>query len=201
MRRSAIIGILAALVLVWLVAVAYLAMAGTAPAPTQTVPSKPARQPVDRGFVPLIPSDPARFSFTEVSELAALYPLEHLNGSVEKDFYYIAGKNVDPAGNAATWIYGMKNATEVFYLVYDVGGWQLVPAADTFPAPAIDTGALYNVSRIFAENGDLVASPSVTGREIEITANTTRILVREGAETKSYAFDSRTGALIPSHEE
>lgn len=201
MRRSAIIGILAALFIVWLVVVAYLAMAGTDSAPAQTITSKPVRQPVDLGFIPRIPPDPARFSFSEVDELAALYPLEQQNGSVEKDIYYIAGKNVDPEGNAATWIYGIKNATGVFFLVYDVQGWQLVPAADTFPPQEIDTGTLYNVSRIFAENHDVLASPSAAGREIEITANTTRILVREGTETKSYAFDSLTGALIPVHEE
>jgi len=56
------------------------------------------------------------------------------------------------------------------------------------------------VSSIFTENPDLLASPTLVGREIEITANTTRISVREGMETKSYAFDAITGALIPAHE-
>lgn len=197
MRRSAVIGILAVLFIVWLVVVAYLAVPGASPALTQTAPSKPVRQPVDVGLNALNRSGSDRFALETVNPLILGYPIEALNGSAEKEIYTIRGEDVDAGGMATSWMYGIRHAAGTSFLIFDENGWRIIPAKDTFSDTKIEIGSLVNVSRMFMEHQDLFGSQGITGRQVEISGNIVRVTVREGTATPQiYTFDATTGALI-----
>jgi len=199
MRRSAVIIILAALFIVWLAVVAYLAMAGTPPAPAQTAaaPVTSTRQPVDTGLGAANGLGPGHFALETVNPMALAYPLTALNGSAEKEIYTIVGKDVDASGAATTWIYGIRHAGGASFLIFDENGWHTIPASDTFPGTMIDPGSLVNVSGLFLDHPDLFAAQGITDRQIEISENRIRVTVREGTATPRISiFDATTGALI-----
>jgi len=203
MRRSALIGILAGLVVIWLVAVVYIAGAGgPAAAPQQQAQTATTRQPVNSGVASVTgAAGPTRFSLAAINTLAAAYPLSVLNGSTEKKIYVIQGKDVDANGDATSWMYGVRHAAGASFLIFDEYGWHEIPAADTFPAQEIDTGALANLTSVFRDNQDLLGSPSITGRQVDVTNATYSVSVQEGPARHVYQFDAGTGALIPTHEE
>ena len=198
MRRSAIIGILVVLVIIWLGAIVFLSgQPGTGTTPIAV--TQPAGQPYNSGLMSGNPSgEPARFSIEEVTLLSPDYALDIFNGSRIQDIYYIVGKNVNATGSAATWMYGMKNASGSAFLILDEGGWRVLPVKDTFPDTAIDLGTLRNVDTAFRNNRDLVAPPGATDRQVEISGQIIRVTVWEGQVAHTYEFEAATGALITS---
>lgn len=203
MRRSVLAGILIVIILILAVGVTYLTGAGgsSTAAPQQVAPPS-GMQPVNGGLAPVTASaETPRYIFEEVTKMAEAYPPGTRNGSTLRNIYYIAGKDVDADGKAASWMYGIRDASGASFLIYDVNGWRQTSVADTFPDKEIDTGSLFNLNSLFRNNGALLAASSITSRQIEVYNTTYYITVREGAVTHVYAFDAGTGALISDHEE
>lgn len=199
MRRSLFVIIVICLLVAGLFLGSYLAgsFAGTEPVPTN-VTQQPKYSPT-----PVIAQtlDKGPFSLEKTNLLAADLQMDLPNETMEKEIRYIQAENVDDAGRAMAWIYGVVGPDGETRLVYDAGGWDIAPWTGGLPYTPIDINNTMPLGVLMQENQKLLATSAGEKRRVALWNETYRITISGTSGIRTYAFDAITGTLVESHEQ
>jgi hypothetical protein len=200
MRRSNIFALLLMLVIIWLVAVAYLA--GTSATPntpsnTQTI----IRPDVGLLFLPE-GGQPKPIALEYVVDQIPSALIETKGVSSNITIHYIRGNTIDTEGGATKWAFGIRYENQSALLYYDVSGWHSVPWQGEFPGQEIRNGSFVPPKDLVRKNiGILFGSAPQKDliQLLELRNGIYTVTLKRQDRQQILLFDATTGALIPSY--
>ena len=143
----------------------------------------------------------SRISFDEARQKLSTYRTDslHESGNV-KTIYYVHANDMDESGNAASWVFGVKNTTTTALLVYDGKGWTVIPWIITsLPSEDIDDQTV-SPGKLFAQNKAVIFSGSSPAtaerRDFELKEGIYTITITSGNTNRILTFNATTGVLI-----
>jgi uncharacterized protein YxeA len=148
-----------------------------------------------------VAADSTRISFEEARQILREYRSDSLNESADgKTAYYMLSRDVDEAGNATSWIFGVSSGSAAEFLVYDKTGMTTIPWNATLPAEAIVTDSIVSPGSLFSQNKAVIAgssSPAIPERwDLELQRGIYTLTIISGNSSRSLTFNATTGALI-----
>ena len=148
-----------------------------------------------------VAADSSRISFEEARQILREYRSDSLNESADgKTAYYMLSRDVDEAGNAMTWIFGVSGGSGAEFLVYDKTGMTTIPWNATLPAEAIVMDSIVSPGSLFSQNKAVIAgssSPAIPERwDLELQRGIYTLTIISGNSSRSLTFNATTGALI-----
>jgi hypothetical protein len=148
-----------------------------------------------------VAADSSRISFEEARQILREYRSDSLNESADgKTAYYMLSRDVDEAGNATSWIFGVSSGSAAEFLVYDKTGMTTIPWNATLPAEAIVTDSIVSPGSLFSQNKAVIAgssSPAIPERwDLELQRGIYTLTIISGNSSRSLTFNATTGALI-----
>jgi hypothetical protein len=139
MRRSHILALILTLVVIWLVAVAYLS--GTTPTINTPLNTQTIIKP-DVGLLFLPDAgQPRPIALEYVVDQIPSALIETTGISSNITIHYIRGNNIDAEGKATKWAFGIRYGNQSALLYYDVSGWQWIPWQGEFAGQEIRNGS------------------------------------------------------------
>jgi hypothetical protein len=114
--------------------------------------------------------------------------------------FFIQGGDLDDAGNARQWIFGINNGKTNELRVYDHNGWTVVPYGGSLPSHEILPDAVIFPGRLFSENrvailGDTL-SPAPQHRDLDLRNGTYRITITSGNSSRILIFNATSGEAV-----
>jgi hypothetical protein len=201
MRRSNIFALLLILVVIWLVAVAYLAgtpVTPNTPLNTQTI----IKQDMGLLFLPDA-GQPRPIALEYVVDQIPSALLETKGIAPNITIHYIRGNNIDTDGRATKWAVGIRYENQSALLYYDVSGWQRIPWQGEFPGQEIRNGSFTPPKDLVRKNiGILFGSAPLQKDQIqllELGNGIYTVTLNRQDRQQILLFDATTGALIPSY--
>ena len=84
--------------------------------------------------------------------------------------YYLYSRDMDSAGNAKSWLFGVHQGNGTVLLIYDRSGWKINPWNATLPAEEIPLDQIVPPATLFSRNNEALSG---TGSSSPATANRT----------------------------
>jgi len=154
------------------------------------------------GFVQIAETSSPQESFTLEDAVSAVTgDPDQVNGSSKNlPIYYIRGENVDAAGRAKRWIFGVNEGRNTSLLVYDSTGVARIPwEKEGLPDQKINIAGILSPADIMsiAESGNQTPAGNP---ELEISGGTYTVTEPAGSHPREYIINATTGALITTHD-
>jgi hypothetical protein len=200
MRRNipAIFAILALLVLI-LCSACFLQ---SSPANVQPSPDKTSLQNAGLARIS-VPEESSYISFDQAHQALLAYMPDPTNESpVIKAVYFIHGTNVDEAGNATGWIFGVRHSGGTGMLAYDRSGWKTIPWNASSLSEPIDVDRIVPPGILFSRNKAVILgnpSPAIPERrDLDFAQGIYRVTINSGSPGRTLSFNATTGELVTS---
>jgi hypothetical protein len=149
-----------------------------------------------------VPVESPRISFEEAQQKLEGYwtTFPDKSSMSSEKIYYVLAKDVDESGNAASWIFGVKNSSSTLLLVYNGRDWAVIPWIIT-PLPSeIMRDNVVSPGKLFAQNTAIIISnssrTSAERRDLELKEGVYTITITSGTTNRILVFNASTGALI-----
>jgi len=200
MRRSGILMLLFTLLVISLVIAGYLGGFGSFVSPQS---SQQTGTKVNVGLLPLSNSgQPPSIAFEDaIGQLSSVF-LEKRFVSSNFTIHYIRGKDLDHAGYASTWMFGVRYENRSTLAYYDQAGWTLVPWQGGLPEPEIVAGTFIAPKEIIGRNSALIFGDSPKDERIqtlELGSGIYTLKIHRSGITRVFLFEAFSGRLIPSY--
>ncbi len=148
-----------------------------------------------------VAADSSRISFEEARQILRDYRSDSLNESADGNTaYYMLSRDVDEAGTATSWIFGVSSGSGAEFLVYDKTGMTTIPWNATLPAEAIVMDSIVSPGSLFSQNKAVISgssSPAIPERwDLELQRGIYTLTIISGNSSRSLDFNATTGALI-----
>jgi hypothetical protein len=201
MRRSHILALILTLVVIWLVAVAYLS--GTpatinTPLNTQTI----IKPDVGLLFLPDA-GQPRPIALEYVVDQIPSALTETKGVSSNITIHYIRGNSIDTEGRATKWAFGIRYGNESALLYYDVSGWQWIPWQGEFAGQEIRNGSFIPPKDLVRKNIGILFGSAPQQKDqiqhLELANGIYTATLNWQEKQQILLFDATTGALIPSY--
>jgi hypothetical protein len=198
MHRSSITILIIAAVIIVLVGIAYFT--GAIPFGNRTGDLQ-TETDADAGLQPV--PDTTQSSLTTLN--AALdqlsQRLQATPSSSNFTLHYIRGTDLNPNGQAAHWVFGVRYDNRSVLMYFDAPGWRSVPWEEALPEKEIGEGSFVPLTKFINRNaGILYASdPQREGliRRMELMNGKYRITMERRGTERIFVFDAGSGELIP----
>ena len=145
-----------------------------------------------------IPVEIPRISFEDAKQKLGEYRKTTFNESLidAEKIYYVLANDVDESGNAASWVFGVKNANTTELLVYNGRGWTAIPwIITTLPSEIIDNRIIFP-KNLFAQNKATIFSDPPGRRDIELKDGIYTVTITSGTNVRTLTFKAFSGAPI-----
>jgi hypothetical protein len=117
--------------------------------------------------------------------------------------YYLLSHDVDSAGNASSWLFGVYQGNGTVLLIYDRTGWNINPWNATLPKEEIPLEKVVPPVTLFTRNRDAIfpaASPAVPeSRDLVLKEGVYTLTIRSGSTSRILMFNAATGGLTSGH--
>ena len=117
--------------------------------------------------------------------------------------YYLLAHDVDSAGNASSWLFGVYQGNGTVLLIYDRTGWNINPWNAKLPAEEIMLDGVVPPGRLFSQNKESIfpaVSPAVPeSRDLVLKEGVYTLTIRSGSTSRILMFNAATGGLTSGH--
>ena len=145
-----------------------------------------------------VPTQEISPSITFDEAIQAFGEYSRTSGSAEKfPVYYLFSRDVDAAGNASSWLFGVRQENGTALLMYDRTGWKINPWNATLPEEEIVLSQVIPPGTLFARNKEVLSgasSPSIPeSRDLVLKEGTYTLTIRSGNTSRTLMFNATTG--------
>jgi hypothetical protein len=193
------------LTMILLAGLAFCSACTSQPATNQT-PQQNLSPKTDVGLVPLNMSKGSAFvSFEDA--------IDHLgepdintadSNSAATRILFIQGGNLDKAGNAQRWVFGINKGVTNDLWVYDPSGWTIITYSGTLPHEEIVPSSLMSPGRLFTINHEAILgdplSTSPEKRDLDLRNGTYKITVVSGSMSRILIFNATSGEAVDEND-
>jgi hypothetical protein len=138
-------------------------------------------------------------SFDEAKEAFRNYA----GPSGELPVYYLLSHDMDSAGDASSWLFGVYQGNGTVLLIYDRTGWNINPWNAMLPAEEILLDGVVPPGTLFTRNKESIftaASLAVPeSRDMELKEGVYTLTIRSGSTSRILMFNAITGGLMSGH--
>jgi hypothetical protein len=117
---------------------------------------------------------------------------------------FVLGGNLDNAGNAKRWVFGINKGVTNELWVYDPSGWTVIPYSGTLPQEEIVPSSLMSPDRLFTKNHDaILGNPLSTApekRDLDLRNGTYQITIASGSTSRILIFNATSGEAIEAND-
>jgi hypothetical protein len=169
---------------------------------------------------PAVPANitPKSIGITEIHESALIRPIDMQYAITEIEKYqmdlavnrtnttirYIGAKNLDAAGEATSWIFGVGKDNMTTIYTYDRNGVAEIPWDAGLPEQEIDLSTVLTPRELITSNHIRVpvtnASQEQSGVMLEMMDGSYIVTYPPGSSPHTLTFNATTGALISSYD-
>jgi hypothetical protein len=159
---------------------------------------------VNVGLLPLTNNGQSpSIAFEDAIGQISMILLEREGVSSNFTIHYIRGKDLDHAGYASKWMFGVRYENRSTLAYYDKAGWTLVPWQGGLPDSEIVTGTFIAPKEIIGRNSALIFGDNPPQGEwiqkLELENGRYTVIVYRQGTTRVLLFDAVSGGLIPSY--
>jgi len=160
----------------------------------------------DVGLVPVsISPHPTVVSYDEaVSQLGERESLSTNKNGTSTGIFFIRGGELDDAGNARQWLFGINKEGVHELQIYDASGWTDIPYSGVMPADPIILSKIVSPGRLFAMNNAGILGDSVSAspeqRDLELKNGKYTVSITSGSTSRVMRFNATTGDAIESND-
>jgi hypothetical protein len=174
--------------------------------PGNTAPA--VSQPVATGERPVVTGGLSQVVTEEISpyisfEEAKQAFADYAGPSGRLPVYYLLSHDVDSAGNASSWLFGVYQGNGTVLLIYDRTGWKINPWNATLPKEEILLDGVVPPGTLFTRNKNSIipaASPAVPeSRDLVLKEGVYTLTIRSGSTSRILTFNAATGGLTSGH--
>lgn len=175
----------------------------------------PALQPKSSGPTHITPGN---VGITAIQALALIQPIDmqfalnEIKGyqpdpavnRMNETIHYVGAKNLNDAGAATSWIFGVRNNNVTTIYTYDRNGVAIIPWDAGLPPQDIDFSTVLTPDELIAS--DRLQRPSInsslvqTGVGFELIDGNYIITRPQGSSPQRLTFNATTGALISVYD-
>jgi hypothetical protein len=175
------------------------------PAPNQT-PQQNLSPKTDVGLVPLNMSKGSQFvSFEDAIDHFGEPDINTPDSNnAATRILFILGGNLDNAGNAQRWVFGINKGVTNNLWVYDPSGWTVIPYSGTLPHEEIVPSSLMSPGRLFTINHDAILGDQLSAapekRDLDLRNGTYRITITSGSTSRTLIFNATSGEAVEAND-
>lgn len=166
--------------------------------------SQPAEKQASQqngGLQQIIVTESPYISFDIAKQNLRVYQPDPANESTRiKTIYFIHGTNIDPSGNASSWIFGVQNSNKTELLAYDLSGWKEIPWNVSLSPEEIDLEGIISPNVLFSKNNALIfggsSKTNSERRDLDLIRGVYTLTITSGNNDRILTFNATTGDLI-----
>ncbi len=114
--------------------------------------------------------------------------------------YYLYSRDMDRAGNAMSWLFGVRQGNGTVLLIYDRTGWKINPWNATLPSEEIRLEQIVPPGTLFARNTEAISGKAASSpgesRELVLKQGVYTLTIRSGSTSRILMFNAITGGQI-----
>jgi hypothetical protein len=197
MRRSHIITMLIALVIIGLVMTAYV----IGIPPFGNIPAETENHENAGGGLAALPetTQSSQITFEEAVNQLQQYLRGNL-GSPNFTLHYVRGKDVDYQVRATQWVFGVRYANQSVLMYFDNPGWRSAPWEGAAPEKEITMDSIITPRTIIRHNRVLLSGSDpvekILIQRLELMNGKYSLTIGGQGNQQTFVFDSTSGALI-----